>query len=129
LDADPWLLNTPRGTVDLRTGEERSHNQGDLLTKITGIAPDASCPTPIWDGFLARVTDNQGELVLRPAPLKLLRTPDFRLGNSLYFSLFLRYLSRLHRTNFYAACYAPADPFSKWLWQLELRFRFGEKTK
>jgi hypothetical protein len=28
-----------------------------------------------------------------------------------------------------AACYAPADPFSKWLWQLELRFRFGEKGK
>ena len=24
------------------------------------------------------------------------------------------------------ACYAPTDPFSKWLWQLELRFRFGE---
>ena len=62
LDADPWLLNTPRGTFDLRTGEERSHNQGDLLTKITGIAPDASCPTPVWDGFLARVTDNQPEL-------------------------------------------------------------------
>jgi hypothetical protein len=28
-----------------------------------------------------------------------------------------------------AACYAPADPISNWLWQLELRFRFGEKTK
>jgi putative DNA primase/helicase len=62
LDADPWLLNTPRGTVDLRTGEERSHNQSDLLTKITGVAPDASCPTPVWDAFLARVTDNQPEL-------------------------------------------------------------------
>ncbi len=53
-DADPWLLNTPGGTVDLRTGEERSHNQSDLLTKITGVAPDASCPTPVWDAFLAR---------------------------------------------------------------------------
>jgi putative DNA primase/helicase len=48
LDADPWLLNTPRGTVDLRIGEERSHKQGDLLTKITGVAPDSSCPTPVW---------------------------------------------------------------------------------
>src|SRR5262249_4307589 len=62
LDADPWALNTPRGTVDLRTGEERPHNQGDLLTKVTGIAPDASCPTPVWDNFLARVTNYQGEL-------------------------------------------------------------------
>jgi putative DNA primase/helicase len=62
LDADPWLLNTPRATFDLRTGEERSHNQSDLLTKITGVAPDASCPTPVWDAFLARITDNQAEL-------------------------------------------------------------------
>jgi hypothetical protein len=28
-----------------------------------------------------------------------------------------------------AACYAPADPLSKWFWQLELRFRFGEKAQ
>jgi putative DNA primase/helicase len=62
LDADPWLLNTPRNTIDLRTGEEWSHRQDDLLTKITGVAPDASCSTPIWDAFLARVTDNQPEL-------------------------------------------------------------------
>jgi putative DNA primase/helicase len=62
LDADPWLLNTPRNTVDLRTGEEWSQRQDDLLTKITGVAPDASCSTPVWDAFLARVTDNQPEL-------------------------------------------------------------------
>src|SRR6516165_7007013 len=38
LDADQWLLNTPGGTIDLRTGKEWPHRQGDLLTKITGIA-------------------------------------------------------------------------------------------
>jgi hypothetical protein len=27
------------------------------------------------------------------------------------------------------ACYAPADPISKWLWQLELQFRFGQRDK
>jgi putative DNA primase/helicase len=62
LDADQWLLNTPGSTIDLRTGKEWPHQQGDLLTKITGIAPDASCPTPVWDAFLARITDNQPEL-------------------------------------------------------------------
>ena len=62
LDADQWLLNTPSGTIDLRTGKEWPHRQGDLLTKITGIAPDASCPTPVWGAFLARITDNQPEL-------------------------------------------------------------------
>src|SRR5262245_10287246 len=62
LDADQWLLNTPGSTIDLRTGKEWPHRQRCLLTKITGIAPDASCPTPVWDAFLARITDNQPEL-------------------------------------------------------------------
>jgi putative DNA primase/helicase len=62
LDADQWLLNTPGSTIDLRAMEEWPHRQSDLLTKITGVAPDASCPTPVWDAFLARVTDNQPEL-------------------------------------------------------------------
>jgi putative DNA primase/helicase len=62
LDADQWLLNTPGSTIDLRTIEGRPHRQSDLLTKLTGVAPDASCPTPVWDAFLARITDNQPEL-------------------------------------------------------------------
>ena len=62
LDADQWLLNTPGSTIDLRTMEEWPHRQSDLLTKVTGVAPNASCPTPVWDAFLARVTDNQPEL-------------------------------------------------------------------
>ena len=62
LDADQWLLNTPGSTIDLHTMEEWPHRQSDLLTKITGVAPDASCSTPVWDAFLARVTDDQPEL-------------------------------------------------------------------
>jgi len=62
LDADQWLLNSPGSTINLRNMEEWPHRQSDLLTKITGVAPDASCPTPVWDAFLARVTDNQPEL-------------------------------------------------------------------
>jgi putative DNA primase/helicase len=62
LDADQWLLNTPGSTINLHTMEEWPHRQSDLLTKIAGVAPDASCPTPVWDAFLARVTDNQPEL-------------------------------------------------------------------
>jgi putative DNA primase/helicase len=56
-DADRWLLNTPGGVVDLRTGEIRPHAPDDYMTKITAVAPDASCPTPIWNGFLDKVTD------------------------------------------------------------------------
>jgi phage/plasmid-associated DNA primase len=35
-DADPWLLNTPNGTVDLRNGKIRGHRAEDYLTK-TGV--------------------------------------------------------------------------------------------
>ena len=36
-DGDPWLLNTPGGTIDLRTGNMRPHNPDDGITKITGV--------------------------------------------------------------------------------------------
>lgn len=35
LDADPYLLNTADGTLDLRTGEVREHTPTDLITKVT----------------------------------------------------------------------------------------------
>jgi putative DNA primase/helicase len=43
-DADPWLLNTPGGVVDLRTGALRPHSSGDFMTKITAIGPGGDCP-------------------------------------------------------------------------------------
>jgi phage/plasmid-associated DNA primase len=62
-DADSWLLNTPAGTINLQTGERKAHAPGDLITKITGVAPDDSCPTPTWNSFLSRVTDNNQDLI------------------------------------------------------------------
>jgi putative DNA primase/helicase len=62
-DADPWLLNTPDGIIDLKTGERRDHNPTDYLTKITGTVPDDSCPTPTWRAFLNRVTGDKPEMV------------------------------------------------------------------
>jgi putative DNA primase/helicase len=61
-DVDPWMLNTPGGVVDLRTGEQRPHRPGNYMTKITAVAPDGACPTPIWSGFLDRVTGGDAEL-------------------------------------------------------------------
>jgi len=51
-DSDPWLLNTPGGTIDLRTGKMREHHAADYMTKITGVTPNAKCPIPIWRKFL-----------------------------------------------------------------------------
>jgi phage/plasmid-associated DNA primase len=36
-DADPWLLNTPGGTVDLKTGALRPHKLADYCTKMTAV--------------------------------------------------------------------------------------------
>jgi len=60
-DADAWLLNTPGGVVDLRTGTLRPHRADDHMTKITAIAPGGECP--LWLHFLDRITHGDKELV------------------------------------------------------------------
>jgi putative DNA primase/helicase len=62
-DAGPWLLNTPGGVVDLRTGQSRPHRPEDYMTKITETTPNASCPTPVWSQFLDRITNNDTDLI------------------------------------------------------------------
>lgn len=55
LDADPWLLGCPNGTVDLRTGELRPAARADLITKLCGVPFDPEAAAPTWDAFLADV--------------------------------------------------------------------------
>ena len=62
-DADPWLLGTPGGTVDLRTGELRLARQADYITKQTAIAPAAIADCPQWLAFLDQATAGDKELV------------------------------------------------------------------
>ncbi|MDR2451415.1 MAG: hypothetical protein LBE85_06510 [Candidatus Accumulibacter sp.] len=59
-DADPWLLNTPGGVVDLKTGRQRAHDRADRMTKITTASPSGDCP--IWQQFLDEVTGGDAEL-------------------------------------------------------------------
>ncbi|WP_230164883.1 phage/plasmid primase, P4 family [Roseomonas sp. CECT 9278] len=59
-DADPWLLNTPAGIVDLRTGDVGPHDPAACMTKITAAAPAGECPT--WLRFLDRITGGDAEL-------------------------------------------------------------------
>jgi putative DNA primase/helicase len=59
-DANPWLLGTPGGTVDLKTGILRRPLQADYITKITAIAPADTADCPLWRHYLRQVTrDNQ----------------------------------------------------------------------
>lgn len=59
-DADPWLLNTPGGVVDLKTGKLRPHRADDHITKMAAVAPGGQCP--LWQKFLDRVTASDREL-------------------------------------------------------------------
>ncbi|PLS82670.1 MAG: DNA primase, partial [Actinobacteria bacterium] len=58
LDADPWLLNAPNGTVDLQTGELGPHRRENLLTKMGGAEYDRGVAAPIWQAVLERVLPN-----------------------------------------------------------------------
>jgi putative DNA primase/helicase len=59
LDADPFLLNCPNGTLDLRTGELREHDPADLITKVTAGAYDPAANGPVFGEFLARVQPDE----------------------------------------------------------------------
>lgn len=53
-DADPWLLNTPSGVIDLRNGDLRLHDPNYHMTKTAAVTPGVDCPT--WLNFLDVVT-------------------------------------------------------------------------
>ena len=60
-DADPWLLNTPDGVVDLRTGNLRANQPEDFMSKITAVGPHGDCPRFIE--FLTHVTGDDASFV------------------------------------------------------------------
>ncbi|MBK8176586.1 MAG: toprim domain-containing protein [Rhodospirillales bacterium] len=60
-DADPWVLNTPAGIVDLRCGELGPHSRAALCSKMTAAAPSQSA-CPRWRRFLDEVTGGDVEL-------------------------------------------------------------------
>ena len=60
-DAQPWLLNTPAGVVDLETGEIREHDPFLLIAQITSASPGGGCPR--WMAFLDEITN--GDLALQ----------------------------------------------------------------
>jgi putative DNA primase/helicase len=59
LDADPFLLNCPNGTFDLRTGGLRPHDPADLITKITAGAYDPAASGRVFGEFLAKVQPDE----------------------------------------------------------------------
>jgi putative DNA primase/helicase len=62
LDADPWLVGTPDGALDLRTGQPITPERRQLLTKSIGARFDAGTGCPLWLAFLDTVTGGDAEL-------------------------------------------------------------------
>jgi putative DNA primase/helicase len=62
LDTDPWLLNCPNGTLNLRTGQLKEHSRGDYITKQTGTRYNPQAATMLWDEVLNNMTGGDTEL-------------------------------------------------------------------
>jgi putative DNA primase/helicase len=60
-DADPWILNTPEGVVDLKTGELRLARREDYASKIAAVGPGPK--SKIWMEFLKRCTGGDNEMM------------------------------------------------------------------
>lgn len=63
-DTDPWLLATPGGVVDLRTGALNPASPDLLITKSTAVAPAAPGVLPRqWLAFLDQATQGDRDLI------------------------------------------------------------------
>ncbi len=63
-DRDPWLLGTPEGTIDLRTGNLHEARPGDYITKLTACGPTpAGTRSELWENFLQKITADNLDLI------------------------------------------------------------------
>jgi putative DNA primase/helicase len=61
-DKDPWVLGTPAGVVDLRTGEIRDPDPGLLLTRCTRVGPEPDRVPERWLRFMDEITGGDKDL-------------------------------------------------------------------
>ena len=62
-DVDQFLLGTPEGTVDLKTGELRPAWPTDGITKAAAVAPAESADCPLWKSFLHAATGGDAGMI------------------------------------------------------------------
>lgn len=60
-DADPWLLGTPSGVLNLRTGAMLPPNPAHYVSKRTAVSPDKARPT-LWLKFLSEAAGNDATI-------------------------------------------------------------------
>jgi P4 family phage/plasmid primase-like protien len=62
-DLDPWILNTPGGVVDLRSGDMRERQPGELLMACAAATPNFSRRPTRWLQFLNEATAGDKAMV------------------------------------------------------------------
>ena len=62
-DADPWIMGTPKGTVDLKTGALRPSDPVDMITRSAGAVPSDKARCPRWLNFLHETTGGDQDMV------------------------------------------------------------------
>ena len=62
-DTDPWLLNTPDGVIDLRTGKLRASRPADYMTKLTAVSPDENAQHRYGSRSSRKITDGDDDLI------------------------------------------------------------------
>ena len=62
-DPDPWLLATPEGVVDLKTGVLQAPRPENYNTKATAVGPALSADCPLWLNFLATIFAEDVDLI------------------------------------------------------------------
>lgn len=64
-DTNPWLLNCPNGTIDLKAGEFREHRRDDYITRCTRVDYDPQAHDDVWESFIAFVLPEQERAVFK----------------------------------------------------------------
>lgn len=62
-DHDPWMLNTPSGSINLKTGSTRPHKATDYARKVTMVSPDYKMQPTQWLTFLRKIMRNDEGMV------------------------------------------------------------------
>lgn len=63
LNAQPWLLNTPSGTLDIKRRVLSRHKREDLLTRMIATEFDKDAQCPRWLAFLDTIMGGDQEMV------------------------------------------------------------------
>ena len=62
-DANPLLVGTPSGVIDLATCAVRAHAREDRITKRIACDYDPAASAPTWERFIAEIFANDAELI------------------------------------------------------------------